>query len=152
MKLLGSVLLLALCLAIVPRKMIAQPAGAPAASPAPVATQTTPATETTQYTLPPDKLAKAKALYNLRCKLRIIDTIYGLLVLLGLLYLGIAGKFRDIAEATGKNRFVQALVFVALFLVTTTILQLAARCLPAEHQPAIWAFCSGLGIMAGRPG
>ena len=41
-----------------------------------------------------------------------------------MLYLGIAGKFRDIAEATGKNRLVQALVFMALFLVTTTVLQL----------------------------
>ncbi len=30
-----------------------------------------------QYTLPPDKLAKSKALYDLRGKLRIIDAIYG---------------------------------------------------------------------------
>ncbi len=44
-------------------------------------------------------------------------------MLCGLLYLGIAGKFRDIAEASGKNRVVQALIFVALFLVTTTALQ-----------------------------
>src|SRR5882672_10226821 len=121
MKLLGSLLLLVFCFALVPQKVIAQ-AAAPAASPA--AAQATPATQTTQYTLPPDKLAKAKGLYDLRGRLRIIDTIYGLLVLLGLLYLGIAGKFRDIAEAAGKNRVVQALVFVALFLVTTTVLQL----------------------------
>jgi STE24 endopeptidase len=80
-------------------------------------------TQTTQYTLPPDKLAKSKALYDLRGKLQIIDTVYGLLILLGLLYLGIAAKYRDIAEASGKNRFVQALIFVALFLVTTTALQ-----------------------------
>ena len=85
---------------------------------------TSQAAPTTQYTLPPDKLAKSKALYDLRGKLRIIDTGYGLLILLGLLYLGIAAKYRDIAEASGKNRFVQALIFVALFLVTTTALQL----------------------------
>ncbi len=84
----------------------------------------TPATQTTQYTLPPDKLAKSKALYDLRGKLRIIDTVYGLLILLGLLYFGIAARYRDLAEASGKNRFVQALIFVALFLVTTTALQL----------------------------
>ena len=94
------------------------------ASTLPAAAQATPATQTTEYTLPPDKLAKAKGLYDLRGRLRIIDTIYGLLVLLGLLYLGIAGKFRDIAEAAGKNRLVQALIFVALFLVTTTVLEL----------------------------
>ena len=121
MKLLGSLCLFTLCLGISSQKTMAQTAASPTALPA--AAQTTPATQTTQYTLPPDKMAKSKALYDLRGKLRIIDTIYGLLVLLGLLYLGIAGKFRDIAEASGKNRFVQALIFVALFLVTTTALQ-----------------------------
>ena len=121
MKLLGSLLLLVFCFALVPQKVIAQ-AAAPAASPA--AAHATSATQTTEYTLPPDKLAKAKGLYDLRGRLRIIDTIYGLLVLLGLLYLGIAGKFRDTAEAAGKNRVVQALIFVALFLFTTTVLEL----------------------------
>jgi len=124
MKLLGSLCLLAICLGIMPWQAFAQPAAAPSASATPAAAQSAPATQTTQYTLPPDKLAKAKGLYDLRGKLRIVDTIYGLLVLLGLLYLGIAGKFRDLAEAAGKNRFVQALVFVALFLITTAILQL----------------------------
>jgi STE24 endopeptidase len=121
MKLLGSLILLVLCFTFLPQRVTAQ---APAASPAPMAAQSAPAAQTTQYTLPPDKLAKAKALYDLRGKLRIIDTICGLLVLLGLLYFGVAAKFRDIAEAAGKNRLVQALIFVALFLVTTTALQL----------------------------
>jgi Zn-dependent protease with chaperone function len=120
MKLLISLVLLSLCFSLVPQKAEAQQAPAQTSSPA-----ATPATtQTTQYTLPPDKLAKSKALYDLRGRLRIIDTIYGLLVLLGLLYLGIAAKFRDIAEAAGKNRLVQALIFVALFLVTTTLLEL----------------------------
>ena len=121
MKLLSSVLLLALCLSFIPEKALAQ---APAASPLPAAVQNTSQTQTTEYTLPPDKLAKSKALYELRGKLRIIDTLYGLLILLGLLYFGVAAKYRDIAEAAGKNRFVQALIFVALFLITTTVLQL----------------------------
>ncbi|HEY1938807.1 MAG TPA: M48 family metallopeptidase [Candidatus Angelobacter sp.] len=96
----------------------------PSASSTPASASSTPSTETTQYTLPPDKLAKSKALYDLRGKLRVLDTVYGLVVLLALLYLGIVGKFRDWAEATGKNRLVQALVFVMLFLVITTVLQL----------------------------
>jgi Zn-dependent protease with chaperone function len=69
-------------------------------------------------------LAKSKALYDLRGTLRIIDTIYGLLILLGLLYFGVAARYRDLAEASGKNRLVQALIFVVLVLVTTTVLQL----------------------------
>ncbi|MBZ5490198.1 MAG: M48 family metallopeptidase [Acidobacteriia bacterium] len=122
MKLLGSLCLLVLCVGISSPKTTAQTAASPEAPPA--AAQAKPATQTTQYTLPPDKLAKSKALYDLRGKLRIIDTIYGLLVLLGLLYLGVAARYRDMAEASGKNRFVQALIFVALFLITTTALQL----------------------------
>jgi len=125
MKLLGSLCLLAVCLGIASKVALAQSPAAPAVSATPAAAPSSPATQkTTQYTLPPDKLAKSKALYDLRGKLRIIDTVYGLAVLCGLLYLGIAGKFRDIAEATGKNRLVQAVVFVALFLVTTGVLQL----------------------------
>jgi STE24 endopeptidase len=121
MKLLVSVLLLVISLSFIPRKVSAQ---TPAATSSPAAAQAAPQTQTTEYTLPPDKLAKSTALYNLRGKLRIIDALYGLLVLLGLLYFGIAARFRDIAEAAGKNRFVQALIFVALFLITTTVLQL----------------------------
>lgn len=121
MRLLGSLLVLALGLCFLSQKAVAQ---APAASPSPAAAQPAPAAQTTQYTLPPDKLAKSKALYDLRGKLRIIDTVYGLLILLGLLLFGVAAKYRDIAEASGKNRFVQALIFVVLLLVTTTALQL----------------------------
>jgi STE24 endopeptidase len=121
MKVLGSLCLLVLCIGISSQKTLTQTAAAPVATPA---AQITLATQTSVYTLPPDKLAKSKALYDLRGKLRIIDTVYGLLILLGLLYLGVAAKYRDIAERAGKNRFVQALVFVVLLLVTTTILQL----------------------------
>jgi STE24 endopeptidase len=122
MKSFSALCLFALCIGISSQKTMAQTAASPVATPA--AAQAQPQTQTTQYTLPPDKLAKSKALYDLRGKLRIIDTVYGLLILLGLLYLGIAARYRDIAEASGKNRFVQALVFVALFLITTTALQL----------------------------
>ena len=120
MKLLGSLLLVALCLSVLPQKALTQ---TPPASPSAMAAQSAPQTQTTEYTLPPDKLAKSKALYELRGKLRIIDTLYGLLILLGLLYFGAAAKYRDMAEASGKYRFVQALIFVALLLITTTVLQ-----------------------------
>jgi Zn-dependent protease with chaperone function len=121
MKLLGSLLLLVFCFVFAPQKVIAQ-AGASAASSA--AAQTTPAPQTTQYTLPPDKLAKSKALYDLRGKLRIVDTAYSLLVLLALLYFGVAAKYRDWAERASKYRSVQALIFVPLLMLTLTVLGL----------------------------
>jgi STE24 endopeptidase len=120
MKLLGACLVITICLMMTPQSAHTQPN---TSLPSATNVQNASGTQTTQYTLPPDKLAKSKALYDLRGKLQIIDTVYGLLILLGLLYLGIAAKYRDIAEASGKNRFVQALIFVALFLVTTTALQ-----------------------------
>jgi STE24 endopeptidase len=121
MKLLGSVVLLALCFSAMPQKAQAQP---PTASSSPAAEQSAPQTQTTEYTLPPDKLAKSKALYDLRGKLRIIDTAYSLLVLLALLALGIAAKYRGWAERASKYRFVQAMVFVPLLMLTLTLLGL----------------------------
>jgi STE24 endopeptidase len=122
MKLLGSLCLLVLCLGILSQNTMAQTAASPAATPA--AAQSAPATQTTQYTLPPDKLAKSKALYDLRGKLRIIDTAYSLIVLLAILSLGVAAKYRDWAERVSGRRFVQALIFVPLLLLTITILGL----------------------------
>jgi Zn-dependent protease with chaperone function len=77
-----------------------------------------------QYTLPPDKLAKSKALYDLGTKLTIFDTAYFLLVLLALLALGIAAKYRDWAERASKRRFLQAVIFVPLLMLTQAVLGL----------------------------
>jgi STE24 endopeptidase len=123
MKLLGSLCLFVLCLGIAPQRTIAQTTPAPSVA-ATLALPSTPAAQTTEYTLPPDKLAKSKALYDLRGKLRIIDTAYSLLVLLALLALGIAAKYRDWAERVSKNRFVQAIIFVPLLMLTLTLLGL----------------------------
>jgi STE24 endopeptidase len=124
MRFLGSLLLLVFCLGVAPHSVVAQTPSAPAASASTTAAQNTTATQTTEYTLPPDKLAKSKALYELRGKLRIIDTAYSLIILLAILSLGIAAKYRDWAEKVSGNRFVQALIFVPLFLLTLTVLGL----------------------------
>lgn len=102
----------------------ATPAIAPASSATPPAAQlmAAPARPTTEYTLPPDKLAKAKALYDLGGKLRIIGTVWSFAVILGILYLGIGARYRDWAEKAAKNSFLQAVVFVPLFLLTTSVL------------------------------
>jgi Zn-dependent protease with chaperone function len=121
MKLVVALLLVAICLTLLPKGAAAQ---SPAASASPAAEQKAPATQTTEYTLPPDKLAKSKALYELGGKLRIIDTVYSLLVLLGLLYFGIAAQYRDWAEKASSKRVVQALIFVPLLMLTITLLDL----------------------------
>jgi Zn-dependent protease with chaperone function len=97
---------------------------APSPAPAPQADQVmaAPAKPTTEYTLPPDKLAKATALYSLRSKLWVVDTVWSFVILLGILYLGIGARFRDWAERVSKYSFPQAMIFVPLLLLTTSIL------------------------------
>jgi STE24 endopeptidase len=119
MKWLGSLLLFLLCLGIVPQRVIAQ---TPTASPSLAAAADS--TQTTTYTLPPDKLAKSKALYDLRGKLLIVGIISEPLFLLLILSLGIAVKYRDWAEKAAKSRFLQALIFTPLLLLTIAILNL----------------------------
>jgi STE24 endopeptidase len=121
MRFLSSLVLLVLCLGVAPHSASAQ---TPAASPSTAAAPSQAATQTTEYTLPPDKLAKSKALYELRGKLRIIDTAYSLIILLAILSLGIAAKYRDWAERVSGSRFVQAFIFVPLFLLTLSVLGL----------------------------
>jgi STE24 endopeptidase len=116
-----SLFLLLFCATMMPRQALTQ---TPAASPTPSATGAAMPTQTSEYTLPPDKLQKAKALYDLRCKLVIIDTIYSLLVLLAILYFGVAARYRDRAERATKSRFIQALIFVPLLVLTMTALSL----------------------------
>jgi Zn-dependent protease with chaperone function len=79
-------------------------------------------TPTTAYTLPPDKLEKSKALYDLRGRLRIIGTVWSFAVILAVLYLGLGARYRTWAEKASKWTFVQAFVVVALLLLTLSIL------------------------------
>ena len=80
------------------------------------------AKEVTEYTLPPEKLAKSKALYDISGRLRIVGVIWGFVVLLGVLYLGVVARFRNWAEKATKYSFVQALIVVPLLLVILNVL------------------------------
>lgn len=80
-----------------------------------------PAKDVSEYTLSPEKLAKAKALYDISGRLRIIGTIWGFVVLLGVLYLGVVARFRDWAEKATKYSFIQALIVVPLLLVILNV-------------------------------
>jgi STE24 endopeptidase len=99
----------------------------PATAPGPAAGAATSAsggTQTSVYSLPPDKLAKAKALYDLRGTLRIIGTVLSFVILLAILYFGLIARYRDWAEKKSRSGFVQGLIVIPLFVLTLDILDL----------------------------
>lgn len=112
-----SLLALSLCL-------VAQSNTPPQPPSAVQSTVTAQAAPITAYTLPPDKLEKSKALYDIDGNLRIIGTVWSFAVLLGILYFGVMAHYRDRAEAASKNSFLQAFIAVPLFLLTTDVLDL----------------------------
>lgn len=98
-----------------------------APQPAPASENTLQAPAPTAYTLPPDKLVKARALYTTEIRLFAIGTAWSFLLLLGLLYTGVSARYRDWAERISQKRFVQALVAVLLFMLTVALLKLPLR-------------------------
>jgi STE24 endopeptidase len=88
------------------------------------ATQPPQELKVTAYTLPPDKLAKAEALYTIRTGLYLFGMVFGIAVLWILLKLRIAPVFRDLAERAGNSSFFQALIFVPLLTLLIAIISL----------------------------
>lgn len=80
--------------------------------------------EVKTYTLPPEKYEKAVAYSRIQYALHFAGVAYSLLLLFAILSLRIAPLFRDWAERVSRRRFVQALVFVPLLLLTIDALEL----------------------------
>jgi len=78
----------------------------------------------TAYTLPPDKLAKAQQLGTFRTVAHFGGALWGIVSLLLVLQLGIAARFRNVANNLSKNRWAQCFIFFFLFLVLSTLLDL----------------------------
>lgn len=78
----------------------------------------------TDYALSPDKLVKAKALYETSTVLYLFGVVFGIVVLWALLQLRVAPFFRDIAEQASKHRFIQTLIFVPLLMLLIAIMLL----------------------------
>jgi STE24 endopeptidase len=95
----------------------------------------------TEYSLPPDKLAKAEALYKTRTILYLVDMVFGIAVLWVLLKLRVAPVFRDLAERASSNPFMQALIFVPLL-----ILLVAAVSMPIEVYGHHISLAYGLSV------
>jgi STE24 endopeptidase len=78
----------------------------------------------TAYTLPPDLYRKARNRGRIGFASRIVGFFYTLLVLWFILRRKLSAKYRDWAEKFSHIRFLQALVFAPLLVLTIGVLQL----------------------------
>ncbi|HZZ15442.1 MAG TPA: M48 family metallopeptidase [Candidatus Sulfotelmatobacter sp.] len=76
----------------------------------------------THYQLPADKLQKAHGLYVITEILFFVSPLYGLAVILLVLRRRWMVKFRDLAERTSSNTFLQSLIAMPLFAIAISIL------------------------------
>ncbi len=95
-----------------------------ATSSAAQASQASQAQKISAYTLPPERYKKAHDLTQAYFHLNLFSIVYGLAILLFVLRLKLAPKYRDWAEVASSNRFVQALLFAPLLILTIDVLQL----------------------------
>jgi len=102
-----------------------QPAAtAPTHSTASPSAQSQPQARITAYTLPPDLYRKAHNRGRIGFVTHIVEFFYGLLVLWFILRSKLSAKYRDWAEKVARNRFLQALVFTPLLVLTISVLEL----------------------------
>jgi Zn-dependent protease with chaperone function len=76
------------------------------------------------YSLPSAKLAQARRLSSLRLGLHFSGEAWQILQLILLLAFGVIAWMRDVAVRTGRNRWLQAYVFLLLFLLIRALLNL----------------------------
>jgi STE24 endopeptidase len=107
-----------------PAPQSAPASGASGAAPgAPAANGAAPAV-ITEYQPPPEQYARAVAYSKAHYDHYFVDAFYGLLVLLLLLHWRVGPRFRDWAERASRRRFVQALIYTPLLLLTAAVLGL----------------------------
>jgi STE24 endopeptidase len=112
--------------------IVALPFTFAAAQTAPAAQTTTPAEvqahprelNVTEYSLPPDKLAKAEALYKTSTVLYLAGMVFGIIVLWVLLKLRVGPALCRLAERLSKSRFLQTLLFVPLLTLLIAVVSL----------------------------
>jgi Zn-dependent protease with chaperone function len=81
-------------------------------------------TKTKQYTLSHDRYAKAVAYSRAGYTLYFVSYLLSVIVLVLLLRLGVAARFRDIAEKRSDKGWIQGFVFVPLLLMTSDLFDL----------------------------
>ncbi len=123
-----SLVLVSLLLLILSAGLV-HPAAAQQTQPASPTVQQAPAPppakeEVTSYRLSPEKYRQAVAYSRARYRLYFIGFVYGVIVLLVVLAGRVAPRLRDLAERASGRRFVQALVYTPLLLLTVDVLGL----------------------------
>ena len=94
----------------------------------PLAVPATPQkTETESYTLSQDRYEKAIAYSRAGYTLYFVMAFFDILVMILVLNLGVAAKFRDFAESVTGSRFLQGLVYIPVLVVTLDVLDLPLR-------------------------
>lgn len=104
----------------------AQSGSAPTSAPQSSTSSAAPAAQqrVTAYKLPPDLYKKAHDRSRIHFRLALIGFVYGLAVLWLILHWKLSAKYRDWAEKVSVRRFLQALVFSPLLLLTIALLTL----------------------------
>ncbi len=151
MKATASWQVLCVVIAVSLTSAVAQPApAAPTPSPAPLQShQQRQQLKVTEYSLPPDKLAKAEALYKTRTVLYLFGLVFGIGVLWVVLKLRVAPVFRDLAERASKNSFLQTLVFVPLLTLLIAVISLPIDIYQHHISLAYGLSVQGWGSWAG---
>ncbi|HWZ99261.1 MAG TPA: M48 family metallopeptidase [Candidatus Dormibacteraeota bacterium] len=83
-----------------------------------------PAKRITEYSLPPELYKKAKTLGAIRFAFRLFSFFFSLFALWLLLQTKLSAKFRNAAERVTRIRFLQALIFTPLLVISFSLLQL----------------------------
>ncbi len=83
--------------------------------------------KTEQYTLSQDRYEKAVAYSRAEYVLYFVYYVLSVVVLFLFLRLGVAAKFRDLAESVSAHRFLQGLVFVPLLVLALDLFELPLR-------------------------
>src|SRR5882724_2455107 len=125
MRTLVALIFFVLCLTAPPHvtAQSSSPSGKPQMTPAPgtaptEAIRSSSPERITAYTLPPERYEKAHHISRLYFRYLLISFFYGLAVLWLILRFKIGSRYRGWAVMVSSRRFVQALVFVPMLLLT----------------------------------
>ena len=104
------------------------------------------------YNLPPDKLAKAVTLLRIEVALDIAGSLWGLAVLWLLLATGWAARLAAWAELILRRRWMQGLLFFAVFIAVTTLaalpLDLIGHIVSRHYGISVQGWASWFGDLA----
>jgi len=91
------------------------------------------------YSLPADKLAKARHLSTIGTTLHFVSIIWGIATLILVLSFGTVGWMRDRAVALTRNRWGQGFTFLFLFLLVANLFSLPLD-IYSEHLSRVYGF------------